>query len=415
METVFQRLQTSPDGLTDEEAAHRLAVFGENMIHEHKKNELLVFLGYSRTADHYFILFMANYCNRFYWNPLSWAMEAAAIIAITLLDYADFALIIFLLTLNATIGWWEDRSAGNAVAALKSQLENQSRVLRSGEFKSIPASLLVPGDVIRVRIGDIIPADIKLLHGESVKIDQAALTGESLPVTKSEFMYLFFFFRYLCIPFSSVAGDEAFAGSVVKQGEIEAIVHSTGQFTFFGKAASLLENANKRGHLQSVRKLYSKYPLNKTKQKTLVDHEQSRLCLLDLDHHLGDDRTHRPVWCRQLQEPPSKCVARRPNGRPCSQRRKTYKKNHLFFIHMISCSSTVPTIARTVRYDYRAFAPLNNFFLRWTGALSCASQLSRSRRRWYPHCHAHCALGYARDWCCAPFETACHRFSSDCR
>jgi len=215
IDLVVQRLETDiHKGLTSSEAERRLQEFGENVLPEAYRNPFLIFLG-------------------FFWNPLSWAMETAAIISIGLLDYADFGLIIALLILNATIGYYEDQNAGNAVAALKSQLAPQSKALRDGKFIPVAAAKLVPGDIIRIRLGDVVPADVKLLHGDPVKIDQAALTGESLPVTKSP-------------------GDEAFSGSIVKQGEIEAVVYATGIDTFFGKAAALIDEAEKSGHLQSV-------------------------------------------------------------------------------------------------------------------------------------------------------------------
>ncbi|KJE96281.1 plasma membrane H+-ATPase 1b [Capsaspora owczarzaki ATCC 30864] len=167
------------------------------------------------------------------WNPLSWAMEVAAILAIALLDYPDFGLIMALLLLNACIGFFEEQNAGNAVAALKAQLAPQCKVRRDGAWKTIDAANLVPGDVIRIRLGDVVPADVKLLEGDPIKIDQSALTGESLPVTKHR-------------------GANAYSGSAVKQGEIEAVVHSTGMNTFFGQAANLIGSSNDVGHLQLV-------------------------------------------------------------------------------------------------------------------------------------------------------------------
>ena len=106
-------------------------------------------------------------------------------------------------------------------------------VLRDGRWSEKEAEILVPGDVISIKLGDIIPADARLLEGDPLKIDQSALTGESLPVTKNP-------------------GDEAFSGSTCKQGEIEAVVIATGVHTFFGKAAHLVDNTNQEGHFQKV-------------------------------------------------------------------------------------------------------------------------------------------------------------------
>jgi H+-transporting ATPase len=109
----------------------------------------------------------------------------------------------------------------------------QCKVRRDGKIRSIPAAELVPGDIVRIRLGDVVPADVKLLEGDAIKCDQSSLTGESLPVTKN-------------------AGDEAFSGAIIKQGEIEAVVYATGANTFFGKAASLLSEDDGEGHLQGV-------------------------------------------------------------------------------------------------------------------------------------------------------------------
>lgn len=107
------------------------------------------------------------------------------------------------------------------------------QVLRDGRWTEQEAAILVPGDIVSIKLGDIIPADARLLDGDPLKIDQSALTGESLPVTKNP-------------------GDEVFSGSTVKQGEIEAIVFATGVHTFFGKAAHLVDSTNQVGHFQKV-------------------------------------------------------------------------------------------------------------------------------------------------------------------
>ncbi|EGZ27293.1 hypothetical protein PHYSODRAFT_553896 [Phytophthora sojae] len=214
LNAALDKLKTSREGLTSDEAEKRLAEYGPNKLPEEKVNKLTLFLG-------------------FMWNPLSWAMEVAAILSIVLLDYADFALILFLLLLNACIGYFEEVQAGDAVSALMGQLAPEAKVFRDGEIKNIPADLLVPGDVLRVRLGDVIPADLKFLEGDAVKVDQSSLTGESLPVTKNE-------------------GDEGYSGSVVKQGEIEAVVTSTGINTFLGRAAEKIATADSHGRLQMV-------------------------------------------------------------------------------------------------------------------------------------------------------------------
>ncbi|RCH81148.1 plasma membrane H+-ATPase, partial [Rhizopus azygosporus] len=220
---VFQLLQTSSNGLTSDEAARRIEKFGRNRIESKEVNPILQFLG-------------------FMWNPLSWVMEAAAIVSIALSngdgrppDYPDFIGIVLLLLANATIGFMEERQAGNAVKALMAALAPECKVKRDGEWKTMEAAELVPGDIISIKLGDVVPADGRLIaaHGQ-VSIDQAALTGESLPVGKE-------------------AGDEVFSGSTVKQGEAEAIVIGTGTNTFFGRAAKLVGDANDDvGHLQTI-------------------------------------------------------------------------------------------------------------------------------------------------------------------
>ncbi|XP_070033138.1 ATPase 9, plasma membrane-type-like [Nicotiana tomentosiformis] len=221
VEEVFQCLKCSREGLTNEEGQNRLQIFGHNKLEEKKENKVLKFLG-------------------FMWNPLSWVMEAAAVMSIALAngggkppDWPDFVGIVVLLIINSTISFIEENNAGNAAAALMANLAPKTKILRDGKWSEEEASILVPGDMISVKLGDIIPADARLLEGDPLKIDQAALTGESLPVTKQP-------------------GDQVFSGSTVKQGEIEAVVIATGVHTFFGKAAHLVDSTNQVGHFQKV-------------------------------------------------------------------------------------------------------------------------------------------------------------------
>ncbi|GLT85165.1 hypothetical protein SLE2022_033610 [Rubroshorea leprosula] len=221
VEEVFEQLKCTKAGLTSDEGAHRLQVFGPNKLEEKKESKILKFLG-------------------FMWNPLSWVMEAAAIMAIALAngggkppDWQDFVGIVVLLLINSTISFIEENNAGNAAAALMAGLAPKTKVLRDGRWSEQDAAILVPGDIITIKLGDIIPADARLLDGDPLKIDQSALTGESLPVTKNP-------------------SDEVFSGSTCKQGEIEAVVIATGVHTFFGKAAHLVDSTNQVGHFQKV-------------------------------------------------------------------------------------------------------------------------------------------------------------------
>ncbi|KAI6672030.1 hypothetical protein NL676_006915 [Syzygium grande] len=221
VDEVFEQLKCSREGLSTEEAQRRLPLFGPNKLEEKKESKVLKFLG-------------------FMWNPLSWVMEMAAIMAIALAngggrppDWQDFTGILALLIINSTISFIEENNAGNAAAALMAGLAPKTKVLRDGKWSEQEAAILVPGDVISIKLGDIIPADARLLEGDPLKIDQSALTGESLPVTKNP-------------------GDEVFSGSTCKQGEIEAVVIATGVRTFFGKAAHLVDSTNQVGHFQKV-------------------------------------------------------------------------------------------------------------------------------------------------------------------
>ncbi|KAL6141099.1 hypothetical protein ACLB2K_059390 [Fragaria x ananassa] len=221
VQEVFEQLQCTKEGLSSDEGQKRLQVFGPNKLEEKKENKVLKFLG-------------------FMWNPLSWVMEIAAIMAIALAngggrppDWQDFVGITCLLIINSTISFIEENNAGNAAQALMAGLAPKTKVLRDGRWSELEAAILVPGDVVSIKLGDIVPADARLLEGDPLKIDQSALTGESLPVT-----------RY--------PGDEVFSGSTVKQGEIEAVVIATGVHTFFGKAAHLVDSTNQVGHFQKV-------------------------------------------------------------------------------------------------------------------------------------------------------------------
>ncbi|WOK96283.1 plasma membrane ATPase 4-like [Canna indica] len=148
-------------------------------------------------------------------------------------DWQDFVGIVVLLIINSTISFIEENNAGNAAAALMAGLAPKAKVLRDRKWQEEEAAILVPGDIISIKLGDIIAADSRLLEGDPLKIDQSALTGESLPVTKHP-------------------GDEVFSGSTCKQGELEAVVIATGVHTFFGKAAHLVDSTNNVGHFQQV-------------------------------------------------------------------------------------------------------------------------------------------------------------------
>jgi H+-transporting ATPase len=212
MEELQKKLGSSPDGLTQAEAAKRLVQYGPNEIEEKKDNPFLKFLTYL-------------------WGPIPWMIEAAVVLSALAQHWPDFGIILVLLLANAVVGFWEEHQAGNAIAALKAKLAVEARVRRDGKWVTPPARELVPGDVIRLRLGDIVPADARLLDGDSIEVDQSALTGESLPATRKP-------------------GEAVFSGSIVRQGEISALVYATGANTYFGKTAELVQEAHTVSHFQ---------------------------------------------------------------------------------------------------------------------------------------------------------------------
>jgi H+-transporting ATPase len=214
MDELQKKLESSPDGLTGTEAKKRLTQYGPNEIEEKKTNMVLKFLSY-------------------FWGPIPWMIEAAVILSAVAQHWPDFFIILLLLLANAMVGFFEERQAGNAIEALKANLAVKTRVKRDGKWINPAASELVPGDVIRMRLGDIVPADARLLDGDSVDVDQSALTGESLPVS--------------CNP-----GDAVFSGSVIRRGEIGALVYATGTKTYFGKTAQLVQEAHTVSHFQKA-------------------------------------------------------------------------------------------------------------------------------------------------------------------
>jgi H+-transporting ATPase len=199
-------------GLTEAEASERRARFGENVLSETHVSALARLLAY-------------------FWGPIPWMIEVAAVLSAAVQHWADFSIIFTLLILNAGVGFWQEFKADTAIAALKQRLALTARVLRGGTWRDLPARLLVPGDVVLIRLGNIIPADLRLIEGDYVSVDQSALTGESLPVDKK-------------------TGDTAYSGSIVRLGEMNALVTATGMATYLGKTARLVETAGTVSHFQ---------------------------------------------------------------------------------------------------------------------------------------------------------------------
>ncbi|MGE3266494.1 plasma-membrane proton-efflux P-type ATPase [Methylocystis sp.] len=206
---------SAPDaatGLTEAEATRRLAEYGENALVEQRIG------AFERLAG-------------FFWGPIPWMIEAAAVLSGIVRHWADFAVIVIMLLVNAGVGFWQEYKADNAIALLKQRLALKARVRRDGEWKDISAARLVPGDLVEIKLGNIIPADVKLLSGAYLSVDQSALTGESLPVDKK-------------------AGDVAYSGSIARMGEMTALVTATGMNTYFGHTARLVEQAKTVSHFQ---------------------------------------------------------------------------------------------------------------------------------------------------------------------
>ncbi len=201
-------------GLSSEEVAKKLAQYGPNEIPEKKVNPFRKFLSY-------------------FWGPIPWMIEAAAILSIAIQHWEDFAIILTLLIVNAVVGFWQEHKADNAIELLKKRLAPKARVLRDGTWREIPSIELVPEDIVRVRLGDIVPADVKLMKGDYLLLDESALTGESLPVEKH-------------------ISELAYAGSIARQGEMDAYVVATGISSFFGKTTKLVEEAKTGSHFQKA-------------------------------------------------------------------------------------------------------------------------------------------------------------------
>ena len=214
IEELFKKFSSSEKGISNSVAIDRIKDYGYNEISEEKVNPLIKFLSY-------------------FWGPIPWMIEVAAILSAIINHWEDFGVIFALLLLNAVVGFWQEYKADDAISLLKKKLALNAKVFRDEKWSELAASELVPGDVVRVRLGDIIPADLKLFSGDYLSIDESALTGESLPVEKHK-------------------SDLAYSGSVIRQGEMNGLVVATGLNTFFGKTAKLVSEARTISHFQKA-------------------------------------------------------------------------------------------------------------------------------------------------------------------
>ena len=220
LEEIVESLGTSMDGLSESEAGKRLGVFGYNEIVEKKRNPLLEF-------------FLR------YWGPMPWLLELAMALSIVLGHYLEGIIIFVLLTVNAVIGHLHSRGSQKAVELLKKKLAIKAKIVRNGKWLIKEAKEIVPGDIITVGLGDIVPADAVMVSGE-ISVDQSALTGESLPVEAHQ-------------------SDILYSSSVVKRGEARCVVVNTGANTYFGKTAELVKTAKPKSHQEEVMMAVVKY------------------------------------------------------------------------------------------------------------------------------------------------------------
>ncbi len=217
VEEVLKHFGSNPEtGLSEQEATRRIEKYGRNEIPEKEES-----------VFHRII--------RRFWGPIPWMIEAAAILSAVVKKWEDFVIIMILLVTNAFIDFWQESKALNTLKVLKDKIAKRAIVFRDGSFREMDAREIVPGDIIKVRIGSIIPADIKIIEGEYLQVDQSALTGESLPVTKRR-------------------GDIAYSNSIAKKGEVIGVVIGTGLNTYFGKTVKLVVKAEKeeKSHFQKA-------------------------------------------------------------------------------------------------------------------------------------------------------------------
>lgn len=213
-------VEATENGLTESEASARAKTFGFNTVVEKKRNPLKEFLSK-------------------FWGPMAWLLEIAAILAYSIGDHTDAYLIFALLLINTIISFVNESNSQKALELLKKKLSIQTRVLRDGKWAMKEARELVPGDIITVRLGDVIPADAKVLGGD-LSVDQSALTGESLPVDLKESGLLY-------------------TGSIIKRGEAKCVVVGTGMNTYFGKTVELVNIAKPKSRQEEIMLTIAKY------------------------------------------------------------------------------------------------------------------------------------------------------------
>ena len=212
-EETIKLLSTASDGLTEAEAKNRLDKYGMNTVQEERTNPVLKFL-------------------KKFWAPVPWMLEITAVVTFLIGKDVDTYIIISLLLFNGFIGFLQESKADSAVELLSQKIRVNARVIRDKKWKQIPSAELVPGDVVYVRMGDLVPADLKIIFGE-VSVDQSQLTGESVPVRRT-------------------SNEVIFSGSVLNRGEANCVVLFTGSKTMYGRTAELVKSAKSESHLEQL-------------------------------------------------------------------------------------------------------------------------------------------------------------------
>lgn len=212
-EDIIKYLETTVDGLSEDEADKRIKYFGYNEIEERKKKTLL------------------NFFKR-YWGPMPWLLELAIVLNVILKHYTESGVIFLLLTINAVIGYMQSQNSQKAVEMLKNKLEIKAKVLRDSKWIFKKAKDIVPGDIINIKLGDLVPADVSIISGE-ISADESALTGESMPKNLHQ-------------------SDIIYSSSIVKRGEAKCVVVNTGANTYFGKTVELVKIAKPKSKQEEL-------------------------------------------------------------------------------------------------------------------------------------------------------------------
>jgi len=219
-EDTMKFIETTKGGLSEKEADIRIRKYGYNELKETTKNQLIEFL-------------------KRYWGPMPWLLEFSVILTVILKHYTESGIIFVLLTINAIIGYLQSQNSQKAVELLKKKLEINANVLRDGKWIVKAAKYIVPGDIIHIKLGDLVPADVTIISGD-VSVDESALTGESLPkdIHQSDIIY---------------------SSSIIKRGEVQCVVINTGANTYFGKTVELVKIAKPKSKQEELMLTIVKY------------------------------------------------------------------------------------------------------------------------------------------------------------